>query len=255
MMDWSLVPLVLVFGAMVAISVVLFRMRSNAEKESADEDAMRRAVEIAAARATQERSNPRRAQTASRMRRRAPGVAAASSSSSGGASQLDGAAAGDDGEDVAGAAPPGRISKKKELNKEAKRAAKAAREAAIEAQRERDAARAERAAEKEEEERRLEQEAETRQKKEEEERAKKEQEEYDQWKNLISVENTGDQEEELATESQGLLAEFVEFIKQEKVVVLEELAARFNLRTEDAVNRVQVSCDTKQLVSNQRRNL
>ena len=47
------------------------------------------------------------------------------------------------------------------------------------------------------------------------------------------------QEEEMAEESGGLLAEFVDHIVEKKVVVLEELAAEFGLRTQDAVSRVQ----------------
>ena len=42
-----------------------------------------------------------------------------------------------------------------------------------------------------------------------------------------------------AEESGGLLAEFVDYIAEKKVVVLEELAAEFGLRTQDAVSRVQ----------------
>ena len=43
----------------------------------------------------------------------------------------------------------------------------------------------------------------------------------------------------MAEESGGLLAEFVDHIVEKKVVVLEELAAEFGLRTQDAVSRVQ----------------
>ncbi|KAK3279010.1 hypothetical protein CYMTET_13091 [Cymbomonas tetramitiformis] len=39
-------------------------------------------------------------------------------------------------------------------------------------------------------------------------------------------------------ESQGLLSEFVDYIKNRKMVVLEELAAEFGLRTQDVINRI-----------------
>mmetsp|Transcript_12214 Transcript_12214/g.32906 ORF Transcript_12214/g.32906 Transcript_12214/m.32906 type:complete len:293 (-) Transcript_12214:142-1020(-) len=233
-MDWSVVPLVLVFGAMLAISAVLIQMRARAERESeADAGAMRSAMEDVAARPGAAATvGGRRATGGSRMRRRGAAQAAL-------AGDVDAREAVEDGSAEQEEAAVGRIKKKKEAHKEAKRAAAAAREAAVEAQREREAARAEKEAEKALEDRRAAEEAAARTKKEEEERQRKEQEEYDQWKSLISVENTGDQDEELATESQGLLAEFVAFIREQKVVVLEELAARFGLRTEEAVNRVQ----------------
>ena len=41
------------------------------------------------------------------------------------------------------------------------------------------------------------------------------------------------------SQSQGLLGEFVDFIKEKKVVPYEDLAATFNLKTQEAINRVQ----------------
>jgi flagellar biosynthesis GTPase FlhF len=43
----------------------------------------------------------------------------------------------------------------------------------------------------------------------------------------------------LSPQSQGLLGEFVDFIKAKKVVPYEDLAATFNLKTQEAINRVQ----------------
>jgi hypothetical protein len=65
------------------------------------------------------------------------------------------------------------------------------------------------------------------------EKEKAEAAEFDKWKDMFTV------EEEMAEESGGLLAEFVDYIAEKKVVVLEELAAEFGLRTQDAVSRVQ----------------
>ena len=39
--------------------------------------------------------------------------------------------------------------------------------------------------------------------------------------------------------AQGLLAQFVEYIKDRKTVVLDEVAAEFGLRTQDVINRIQ----------------
>jgi hypothetical protein len=62
---------------------------------------------------------------------------------------------------------------------------------------------------------------------------------FEKWRDQIAVESGGTAAEELASESQGLLAAFVEHVKARKLVVLEELAAEFGLRTAEAVSRVQ----------------
>ena len=68
---------------------------------------------------------------------------------------------------------------------------------------------------------------------------KAEQEEYDSWKDMFSTDEAGNMEAETAEESQSLLQEFIEYIKTHKVVVLEELAQHFKLRTEQAISRVR----------------
>ena len=71
------------------------------------------------------------------------------------------------------------------------------------------------------------------------EKEKAETEEFDKWKDMFTVENEGTVEEEMAEESGGLLLSFIDYIIEKKVVVLEELAVEFNLRTQDAVSRVK----------------
>lgn len=68
--------------------------------------------------------------------------------------------------------------------------------------------------------------------------AKQEQQEYDEWKGMFAVEEGGSVEDQIASESQGLLGEFVQYIERRKTVVLEELAAHFGLRTQDVIHRV-----------------
>lgn len=60
-----------------------------------------------------------------------------------------------------------------------------------------------------------------------------------QWKDFIAVETQGSVEQDAASESQGLLQEFLDYIVRAKVVVLEDLAAEFNLRTQDCVKRIK----------------
>lgn len=66
-----------------------------------------------------------------------------------------------------------------------------------------------------------------------EEKKKSEQAEYDNWKDMFSTDEAGTEEASVGAESQGLLSEFVDYIKKHKVVVLEDLANNFGLRTEE----------------------
>lgn len=91
-----------------------------------------------------------------------------------------------------------------------------------------------RAQEKEEEEERKREEAE---RKAEEERKRREQAEYDAMKAAFSVEGEGfDEDEEESREN--LLKDFVDYIKAQKVVLLEDLAAHFKLKTQAAIDRI-----------------
>ena len=54
---------------------------------------------------------------------------------------------------------------------------------------------------------------------------------------MFSTDDAGHVEAEVATESQGMLEEFVGYIKSHKVVVLEDLAAHFSLKTEASTKK------------------
>ena len=56
---------------------------------------------------------------------------------------------------------------------------------------------------------------------------------------MFQVENEGSKFDEMNDESQDLLNEFINYIKEQKVVVLEELAAEFGISTQEAVSRVE----------------
>jgi hypothetical protein len=56
---------------------------------------------------------------------------------------------------------------------------------------------------------------------------------------MFSTDAAGSVEEEIAEESQGLLQEFVDYIKSHKVVVLEDLASNFGLRVEVGPTRAR----------------
>lgn len=83
--------------------------------------------------------------------------------------------------------------------------------------------------------------AEEKRKEEEERRAKEEQErkdyeEYLKMKEAFAVEEEGYEEGE---EDTNLLQEFVNFIKSNKVVVIEDLASQFKMKTQTVIDRIK----------------
>lgn len=71
-----------------------------------------------------------------------------------------------------------------------------------------------------------------------EEKEKREHEEYLKMKMAFSVEEEGYQEEN-KEDKENLLEEFIEYIKQNKILVLEDLAAHFNLKTVSIIERIK----------------
>uniref|UniRef100_M8CWB7 DDRGK domain-containing protein 1 n=1 Tax=Aegilops tauschii TaxID=37682 RepID=M8CWB7_AEGTA len=88
--------------------------------------------------------------------------------------------------------------------------------------------------EREAQERLLEEEAMARKAKEEEAAAL----EFEKWKGAFSVDAEGTTESETQDGGQGLLHNFVEYIKKQKCVPLEDLAGEFGMRTQDCINRI-----------------
>jgi len=136
--------------------------------------------------------------------------------------------------------PEGKIGKKKMEKLQAKADKKLQREAE---QKEREENRKKREKMDEEERLKREQEKEEERKVEEEERRireekeRKEQEEYDMLKAAFSVEEEGCDAGEEGDEENKLL-KFINYIKETKVVLLEDLAAQFHLKTQEAIDRV-----------------
>lgn len=71
-----------------------------------------------------------------------------------------------------------------------------------------------------------------------EEKEKREHEEYLKMKMAFSVEEEGYQEEN-KEDKENLLEEFIEYIKRNKILVLEDLAAHFNLKTVSIIERIR----------------
>mmetsp|Transcript_42247 Transcript_42247/g.106806 ORF Transcript_42247/g.106806 Transcript_42247/m.106806 type:complete len:260 (-) Transcript_42247:363-1142(-) len=161
-----------------------------------------------------------------------------------------GAAGGSDDEDAGGGAggdaggsdsegDDGAPLNRKEAKKKAQREARRAREAAQEARDNKKNTYDERRKAKDEEREAREAAEREAAAKEDEERQRKEDEDAAQWMNLITVDEGGSGEAELAAEDQGLLGRFVDFIRERKTVLLEEVAAEFGLRVTDVINRVE----------------
>lgn len=131
----------------------------------------------------------------------------------------------------------GRVKKKKEANREARREAREARLAQLQEMREREERREELRREQEEEEERREREREEEERKQREEKEMREREEYEEWKGLFEVEETGE-DAVTAEEDEGMMERFCEYVREGKMVVLEEMAAEFGLKTEAVVDRL-----------------
>ena len=135
--------------------------------------------------------------------------------------------------------PEGKIGKKKMEKLQAKADKKLQREAELKEREENKKKKDEedeesmkaRAEELEEEKRQAEEE-----KRLQEEKEKREYEEYLKLKEAFSVEEEGCDEEE--DEEQNKLALFINYIKDNKVVLLEDLAANFRMKTQDAISRI-----------------
>ncbi|MCL7030360.1 hypothetical protein MKW94_025678 [Papaver nudicaule] len=168
---------------------------------------------------------------ARRMRRR---PAAGASTSSGTSASVEEDVDGSD-EDVDEGAKASKKKEKKRQEREAQRQAdEAARESRNTKQDRYAEMRRKKDEEREEQERLLEEEAKARKAKEEEAAAL----EFEKWKDAFSVDAEGTTESEVQDGSQGLLFDFVEYIKKHKCVQLEDLAAEFKLRTQDCINRI-----------------
>jgi hypothetical protein len=167
------------------------------------------------------------------MRRR-PAASGASSSTSN--VQENGSGSEDEDEDEAGGTQA-RASKKKEKKRQEREAQRQAEEATRESRNTKQdwyaEMRRKKDEEREAEELKLEEEEKARQAKEEEAAAL----EFDKWKGEFSVDAEGTTEE-VQGGNQDLLSEFVEYIKKQKCVPLEDLAAEFHLRTQECINRI-----------------
>lgn len=181
-----------------------------------------------------QRENVARPSGGRRMRRRPASAASTSAAPTYVEESVDGSDEDGDADEYNTA----KASKKKEKKRQEREAQRQAEETARESRYTKQDRYAEMRRRKDEEreaqERMLEEEAEARKAKEEEAAAL----EFAKWKGEFSVDAEGTTENEVQDGSQGLLFDFVEYIKKHKCVPLEDLAAEFKLRTQDCINRI-----------------
>ncbi|XP_050220531.1 DDRGK domain-containing protein 1 [Mercurialis annua] len=182
-----------------------------------------------------QRENVVRATGARRMRRR---PAAGASSSRAAEAPVEDIGDESDDEVAAGEHYEARGSSKKEKRRQERDAQRQAEEAARESRHSKQDRYAEMRRRKDEEheakERMLEEEANARKAKEEEAAAL----EFEKWKGEFSIDAEGTTENDVQDGKQDLLSEFVEYIKKQKCVPLEDLAAEFKMRTQECINRI-----------------
>ncbi|KAM8904606.1 DDRGK domain-containing protein 1 [Spinachia spinachia] len=139
--------------------------------------------------------------------------------------------------------PTAKVGAKKQKKQEEKQAKKAQREAELEEREERKRMQELREQERrheDERERQLEQKQEEEELRAKEEQERREEEEYLRLKASFIVEDQGEEEQLTEDQSRNLLQEFIQHIEKCKVVLLEDLASHFGMRTQDAIDRLQV---------------
>uniref|UniRef100_A0A2P2IU01 DDRGK domain-containing protein 1 n=1 Tax=Rhizophora mucronata TaxID=61149 RepID=A0A2P2IU01_RHIMU len=172
-----------------------------------------------------------------RMRRRPAAGGASSSRTTAEAFGEDNVNESDD-EAGAGEYYEAKASKKKEKKRQEREAQRQAEEATRESRQTKQDRYSEMRRRKDEEreakERMLEEEAKAQKAKEEEAAAL----ELEKWKGEFSVDAEGMTEIDAQEGNQDLLSDFVEYIKKQKCMPLEDLAAEFKLRTQECINRI-----------------
>ncbi|XP_041637920.1 DDRGK domain-containing protein 1-like [Cheilinus undulatus] len=131
---------------------------------------------------------------------------------------------------------------KKQKKLEEKQAKKAQREAEMEEREERrrmQELREQERQQEEEKERLLEQKQEEEERRAKEEQERREEEEYLKLKASFIIEEQGEEEQLSEDQSRNMLQEFIQYIENSKVVLLEDLASHFGMRTQDAISRLQ----------------
>uniref|UniRef100_A0A1L8EDY0 DDRGK domain-containing protein 1 n=1 Tax=Haematobia irritans TaxID=7368 RepID=A0A1L8EDY0_HAEIR len=232
----SMVLLIGVATALLVVLVTLLYLQKKKTPEGENKQPQQRGVPQRA-----QEGVPRRAQIVRNQRNRLrQNVAAPAAAQDNAAQQNESDDENEQGEIPQGQVLDEKMGAKKRAKMEAKEHKRLMREQEMKLREEK---KAKEAKEEEERKKQEDQEAEIERKKEEaerlarEEQERKEHEEYLKMKAAFSIEEEGFEEGD--EEKENLLAEFIKYIKDNKVVVLEDLATEFKLKTQQAIERIQ----------------
>ena len=66
-------------------------------------------------------------------------------------------------------------------------------------------------------------------------------EEFDEWKNTFSVSDSGEQNNRNNSDDNAtdLLSQMIKYIQKKKIAPIDQIASKFNMRTADALSRIQ----------------
>uniref|UniRef100_A0A1L8DCY0 DDRGK domain-containing protein 1 n=2 Tax=Nyssomyia neivai TaxID=330878 RepID=A0A1L8DCY0_9DIPT len=216
---------------LIVLLTTLFFLRKEKPKKDENQPPVRRGVPVRA-----QEGIPRRAQLARNQRNRLRQANAAEAQPE---EDVDEEADGEDAERPVADFSGEKMGTKKRAKLEAKAEKKAQREAELRVREERkkkEAVQEEERRKVDEKEREEEKAREEAEKRAQEERERKEYEEYLKLKASFDVEEEGFEEGD--DDQENLLKEFVDYIQKNKVVVLEDLATQFKMKTQAVIDRI-----------------
>uniref|UniRef100_A0A1A8S0B7 DDRGK domain-containing protein 1 n=2 Tax=Nothobranchius rachovii TaxID=451742 RepID=A0A1A8S0B7_9TELE len=226
-----------IIAAVILVVLILFAVKLQGKTRNADEEHQREVVRAAGA-----PPRPLEDRGAGMPRRRRNNLAAMMANRRPQRPEQDEEPGEDEEVEQQNIQPTAKVGAKKLKKQEEKEARKAQREAEREEREERkrmQELREQERRQEEEKERLQEQKQEEEERRTKEEQERREEEEYLKLKSSFVVEEQGEEEQLSEDQSRNLLQDFVQYIESSKVVLLEDLASHFGMRTQDAISRLQ----------------
>uniref|UniRef100_A0A1A8NJ93 DDRGK domain-containing protein 1 n=1 Tax=Nothobranchius pienaari TaxID=704102 RepID=A0A1A8NJ93_9TELE len=226
-----------IIAAVILVVLILFAVKLQGKTRNADEEHQREVVRAAGA-----PPRPLEDRGAGMPRRRRNNLAAMMANRRPQRPEQDEEPGEDEEVEQQNIQPTAKVGAKKLKKQEEKEARKAQREAEREEREERkrmQELREQERRQEEEKERLQEQKQEEEERRTKEEQERREEEEYLKLKSSFVVEEQGEEEQLSEDQSRNLLQDFIQYIESSKVVLLEDLASHFGMRTQDAISRLQ----------------
>uniref|UniRef100_A0A1A8DJ79 DDRGK domain-containing protein 1 n=1 Tax=Nothobranchius kadleci TaxID=1051664 RepID=A0A1A8DJ79_NOTKA len=226
-----------IIAAVILVVLILFAVKLQGKTRNADEEHQREVVRAAGA-----PPRPLEDRGAGMPRRRRNNLAAMMANRRPQRPEQDEEPGADEEVEQQNIQPTAKVGAKKLKKQEEKEARKAQREAEREEREERkrmQELREQERRQEEEKERLQEQKQEEEERRTKEEQERREEEEYLKLKSSFVIEEQGEEEQLSEDQSRNLLQDFIQYIESSKVVLLEDLASHFGMRTQDAISRLQ----------------